>query len=456
MIISESVSVIKQSAPSGATVATRSGGAERSGEGLPLGNIAKTYSPDSPADGFDPETGEITEPNPQLARATRWALKSVVNKLLPDSKTAKCMVLRAPVAGQILGDIQIMKGKHNKAFYQGLLVCSRLWTCPVCAAKIAERRRQELKEAIAAAIVKGMRVHFVTLTVPHYQGDDIKLMNDRLSKALKRLSQGKYSVKSQLKAMCPETEIYGYIRAFEVTHTENGFNPHFHILLFTSGDVHASAINYVYGKAWQRACRLSDLPEPSLEHGCTVQDGSEAAKYASKWGLEDEMTKGHTKKTRRKGATPWGLLRAVLDGDDPDYTPERASGLFKVYAKAFHGRRQLYWSNGLRALLELSKELTDEELAAKAEDERASVLATITVGQWRAIRRLNQEAHLLTVAEDAPSLLASIIERLGAQPPEGRAQPPARVSRGPLRGANHGTEGGEHDRSIPPIDGSPG
>lgn len=378
----------------------------------PLGNIAKTYSPDSQAGDFDPETGEVTAPNPQLARATRWALKSVVNKLLPESKTSKCMVLRAPVAGQTLGDIQIMKGVHNKAFYQGLLVCSRLWTCPVCAAKIAERRRQELKEAIAAAIAQGMRVHFVTLTVPHYQGDDIKLMNDRLSKALNRLSQGKYSVKSQLKAICPESEIHGYIRAFEVTHTENGFNPHFHILLFTSRDLDPSVINYVYGKAWQRACRLSDLPEPSLEHGCTVQDGSEAAKYASKWGLEDEMTKGHTKKTRRKGATPWGLLRAVLDGDDPEYPPERAGKLFQVYAKAFHGRRQLYWSNGLRALLELSKELTDEELAAKAEDERASVLATITVAQWRAIRRFHQEAHLLTVAEDAPALLAITIERL--------------------------------------------
>ena len=59
MIISESVSGIKPNAPSGATVATRSGGAGRAGEGLPLGNIAKTYSPDSPAEGFDPETGEI-------------------------------------------------------------------------------------------------------------------------------------------------------------------------------------------------------------------------------------------------------------------------------------------------------------------------------------------------------------------------------------------------------------
>ncbi|MFG0872090.1 protein rep [Aeromonas media] len=382
----------------------------------PLGNIAKTYSPQSQrgsqAGDFDPETGEVTEPNPQLARANRWALKSVVNKLLPDSRTSKCMVLRAPVAGQILGDIQIMKGIHKKAFYQGLLVCSRVWTCPVCAAKIAERRRQELKEAIAAAIAQGMRVHFVTLTVPHYQGDDIKSLNDRLSKALKRLSQGKYSVKNQLKAIAPENEIHGYIRAFEVTHNVNGFNPHFHILVFTDRGVTSNAVGYVYRNAWIRACKLSDLPEPSLENGCTVQDGSEAAKYASKWGLEDEMTKGHTKKTRRKGATPWGLLRAVLDGDDPEYPPERAGKLFQVYAKAFHGRRQLYWSNGLRALLELSKELTDEELAAKAEDERASVLATITVAQWRAIRRFHQEAHLLTVAEDAPALLAITIERL--------------------------------------------
>lgn len=150
------------------------------------------------------------------------------------------------------------------------------------------------------------------------------------------------------------------------------------------------------------------------------------------------MTKAHTKKTKLKGATPWGLLRAVLDGDDPEYRPDRAGKLFQVYAKAFHGRRQLYWSNGLRALLGLSKELTDEELAAKAEDERASVLATLSPEQWRAIRRRGQEAHLLTVAESAPSLLAAVIdaacqptrrrsERLArTTTPEGAGDPPIR------------------------------
>jgi hypothetical protein len=382
----------------------------------PLGNTAKTTSPQSQrgsqAGAFDPETGEVTEPNPQLARANRWALKSVVNKLLPDSRTSKCMVHRAPVAGQTLGDIQIMKGIHKKAFYQGLLVCSRVWTCPVCAAKVSERRRQELKDALKAAGSMGMNVHFVTLTVPHGVSDDIQVMNDLLSKALKRLSNGKYSVKNQLRAIAPESQIYGYIRAFEVTHGQHGFHPHFHILVFTDRGVTANAVGYVYRNAWIRACKLSGLPQPSLEHGVTVQDGLFAAQYASKWGLEDEMTKANAKTTKRKGLSPWGLLRAVLDANDPEYPPERAGKLFQVYAKAFHGRRQLYWSNGLRDLLGLSRELTDEELAAKAEDEQATVLATITVAQWRAIRRFHQEAHLLTVAEDAPALLATTIERL--------------------------------------------
>jgi hypothetical protein len=328
------------------------------------------------------------------------------------------MVQRAPVAGQSLGDIQIMKGIHKKAFYQGLLVCSRVWTCPVCAAKIAERRRQELRDAIKAAIAMGMRVYFVTLTVKHGIGDDLQELLDKQSQALKRLSSGKHSIKNQLRSIyaatgedCPE--IHGYIRALEVTHgNENGFHPHFHLLVFTSQGMSDSVLRYVYANAWKRACRLSGLPEPSDERGVTVQDGSHAAQYASKWGLEDEMTKANAKQTKRKGLSPWGLLRAVLDADDPEYPPERAGKLFQVYAKAFHGRRQLYWSNGLRDLLGLSRELTDEEVAAKAEDEQATVLATITVGQWRAIRRFHQEAHLLTVAEDAPTLLATTIERL--------------------------------------------
>ena len=361
-------------------------------------------------EGIDRETGELLARSPQAGRAERWALKSVVNKLLSGDRVSKCMVLRAPIPSQGLAPIEVHKGHtHGKAFYHGLMACGSVWTCPVCAAKIAERRRVELQQALEAAKAKGWGVHFVTLTVPHGIGDDLHEILGKLSDAL-----GKMSRNAPFRRAKAQTglQIYGYIRAQEVTYGDNGWHPHFHLLVFTQGDMHSSVVRYCYDKAWRSACVASGLPEPHQVHGCTVQDGREAAKYVSKWGLEDEMTKANAKQTKRKGLSPWGLLRAVLDADDPEYPPERAGKLFQVYAKAFHGRRQLYWSNGLRDLLGLSRELTDEELAAKAEDEQATVLATITIGQWRAIRRFRQEAHLLTVAEDAPTLLATTIERL--------------------------------------------
>jgi hypothetical protein len=62
--------------------------------------------------------------------------------------------------------------------------------------------------------------------------------------------------------------------------------------------------------------------------------------------------------------------------------------------------------------LQISKELTDEELAGRAEDEQAVALATLTSPQWKAIRRFRQEAHILTVAEANPELLSVAIHWL--------------------------------------------
>lgn len=420
----------------------------RARSGGPLGIVTKNSSPEVlrgfQPDGFDPETGEVLpseKRSPQQARADRWALKSVANKLLPGHKTSKCMVLRAPLAGHGLADIDLCKGEtHGKAFYQGLLACGRVWTCPICAAKISERRRSELQDAIKAARALDMHVYFVTLTVKHGIGDDLNDLITKQAAALKRLSNGKHSVKNQIRtvyaAIGEDTpEIHGFIRAFEVTHGENGFHPHFHLLVFTDKRLCGSILHYVYQRSWKRACLLAGLPEPSDEHGVTVQDGSEAAQYVSKWGLEDEMTKAHAKVTKRKGLTPWGMLRAALDGDDPEYPKDRAAKLFQVYAKAFHGRRQLFWSVGLRKLLQLAQELTDEELVVKPDDERALVLATLTDDQWRGIRRRRQEAAILTLAETAPLALPDLLKSLSvasgvcvAGSPSGRRLIPTEAS----------------------------
>ena len=68
----------------------------------PLGIVTRNSSPDSKTPPeevlFDSGTGEIATPrDSSKSRSERWALKSVVNRLLPNSRTSKCMVLRAPV-----------------------------------------------------------------------------------------------------------------------------------------------------------------------------------------------------------------------------------------------------------------------------------------------------------------------------------------------------------------------
>jgi hypothetical protein len=319
------------------------------------------------------------------------------------------MVLRAPIPNQGLAEIEVHKGQtHGKAFYHGLMACGSVWTCPICAAKIAERRRVELKKAMDAAKAKGWGVHFVTLTVPHGMGDDLNDTLSRLSDSLGRLSRDQTFRRAK---KATGLEVYGYIRAQEVTYGQNGWHPHYHLVVFTQGNMGSSIVQYAYSKSWRSACVASGLPEPHPVHGCTVQDGSYADKYVSKWGIEDEMTKAHTKKAKRHGLTPWGLLRAVLDGNAPEIAPEPAAKLFQLYAKAFKGRRQLHWSVGLRAkLLPDQVDMTDQEIVERPEDERAILLAGLSTAQWAAIRKAHAQATVLEAAEAGADRLAFVIE----------------------------------------------
>lgn len=378
--------------------------------------VSRGFQPVDLIQKVDPETGEVLSyqktkrgeklyKTPQQARAERYALKSVVNQIFPNTRYSKCCRCRRSDKG-----VSIHKSKeHGRAFYGGLVVCGSPWACPVCAAKIAERRRVELESAIAAAKMMGLSVVLATLTVPHGLGDDINTMLDSMATAWRYMMQSK-----PYKQLRKFTGLVGTVRALEVTHGQNGFHPHFHVLMFCRwehGEAKhlAPSMEHLLGSIWRQACVKKGLPEPSKDRGVKVDDGTWAARYASKWGLEDEMTKGHLKTSKGiKGRTPWDMLRAVLaDGCDS------SRRLFAVYAKAFKGRRQLYWSNGLRALLGLDNESTDEELASKQED-NALELAKLTTEQWRAILFNRAEAAVLDLAERDSSLLPEFLARLVA------------------------------------------
>ena len=197
----------------------------------------------------------------------------------------------------------------------------------------------------------------------------------------------------------------GHIRAWEVTHgrlreRSNGWHPHFHILLFLDRPLFdlSSAEDRVF-RVWHNACRLAGLPLPSRRYGVTLQDGSKAAEYVAKmgledprgvWGLDAEMTKGHIKHSK-DGETPFDLLRAVLrDGD------RHGAALFREFAFAFKGKRQLAWSRGLRERFDLDA-ITDEELAA-AQESDALLLAQIAPEDWKLVLASDSRGELIELA----------------------------------------------------------
>lgn len=376
-------------------------------QGAPLGIWTK--SPSTPREPglsgvqVNPLTGEILESaerTPKLARAERFALLAVARDILgKDHRTGKCMARRLPKQS-----VKIWKDKaHGKAFYSGLRTCGALWTCPHCAAKISERRRVELVEGLAAAKTMGLEVKLLTLTIPHAIGDDVKVIVNQLLGAWSRCTNGRVA-----KKLHELLGLRGFIRSFEVTYGANGFHPHLHILLFLDKPWSNSSVQNAFCPIWQNACRLAGLPIPSEAHGCRVDDGSKVSAYVSKWGLENEMTKSHTKRGKQGGMTPWDFLRADLAGEE---NAPKFRGLFRAYAEAVKSKSQLYWSNGLRALLELGKEVSDEELAA-AQVEEASMLADLSVDQWRAIAHARAQAAVLDVAEDNPQELQAFLATL--------------------------------------------
>jgi hypothetical protein len=133
------------------------------------------------------------------------------------------------------------------------------------------------------------------------------------------------------------------------------------------------------------------LGEPSPEHGLKLDDGNKAAKYISKWGFEDEMTKGHTKKALH-GETPFDFLRSYL----ADSNDKQAGGLFKEFAETFKGKRQLHWSKGLKSRYSIGDK-TDDELAA-SQDDFARLLGTIALDQWRDVLAADGRGMVLLLA----------------------------------------------------------
>lgn len=340
----------------------------------------------------------------------RYFLQSLARELLPGERVYEC--LRRIVPGQETVDVL----KHDlakKAYYRNLIVCGRLWHCPVCAARISEKRRQELSAALAGS--KFIPI-LITYTVRHNQGMKLKALLPAVLESFRKLKSGRI-----WQNIVSEYAWVGSIRALEVTHGVNGWHPHIHelaLLEIKLASPQERGLENALKTRWEQVLKHSGH-SASWEHGVDVESrDSGIREYVAKfghepikpnWSLEHELTKAIVKKSRGEGRTPTQLLADYGEGDIG------AGRLWKEYANVFKGRNQLVWSRGLRELLGMGKETTDAEAAAELPPE-ARLLGRITPSQWRAILKADLRGELLDAAstmsdEDFAHWLADAFNR---------------------------------------------
>lgn len=326
----------------------------------------------------------------QENRAKRYIRQNSARSLLFDKQQRVCFCGRH--VNFDASEVEIFKNiDGGKAFYKGLQVCGSVWQCPVCAAKISERRRSELVHGTGLHLEKcgNDSLVFVTLTFPHNQYDDLKELMLKLSKATAYFYR--HRDYKNLKAKLAK---FGYVRALEVTHGSNGWHPHIHEIWFcgrNQSDFYA--IKKAVFALWSRACVVAGLSIPNFKHGVDVKDARFAASYVTKfgddhrkWGMEDELTKSGAKKGKLDkdgllvSRTPWQLLDAYADDND-----KLAGALFRDYTATFKGKQQIRWSNGLKSMYGI-QHFTDEQLAEKQES-AAYRFFSVSVNDWRIIRQ---------------------------------------------------------------------
>jgi hypothetical protein len=276
--------------------------------------------------------------------------------------------------------------EREQANFGNLQRCYSVWNCPICSMTITEGRRSELKQGLVNWIETGGHAYLVTFTNSHHRGDGLESLLQGQKKAFVKFWQ-----KRKVTEMLKRLGYNGRIVATEVTWgQDNGWHPHYHMIFFFDHEINAQGLQSFLALQWQDACIKAGLKAPDLIHGVDVRNGTYAAEYVSKWGLEEEVTKGHLKKGLNGSLTPFDLLRGCSANN-------HYKTLFKEFADVFKGKQQLVWSKGLKDLLGI-KQITDEELIE--ETEKTSIeIRELGDLIWQLILKYEKRAHVLHLVE---------------------------------------------------------
>lgn len=380
----------------------------------------------------------IRVPAKQLAifeqnKTMRLALQRQAGQLLWEPGSGKRQKFRVchcnrSVQGEVVMIYRAPDG--SKARYAGIMTCGSGWTCPVCAVRIGEVRREELSYANVMHVNAGGRVNLTTMTFPHELDMPLQEVQDKFDKARQKFKNCA-AYKAVFDKQKSKTGCIGCVSSLEITHGQNGWHPHLHMLSFTDRSINPEEIEELK-TAWVRIlikCGLGDNTKLTdmMEHALDVRGGEDAASYIAKygreekWGITSELTRSHAKKGICDSVTPFGLLALSYSGE------ETAGELFKEFANVFLGKRLITFSPGLRSKFGLLADCESDEEAAAKPDEANDFVGMLNHDQWRTVLRADARASLLAYAagccsnpETAQDDLNEFVESLKAAPVRSR------------------------------------
>lgn len=337
----------------------------------------------------------------------RYALQRTAARILFDEYAGKRQKFRVchcsrSVQGEVVAVWRQENGK--RARFGNLTTCGSGWTCPVCAGRIGEVRREELSGMTVAHVVAGGRNNLLTLTFPHQAGVPLAEMMAAFAKARQRFRNSRV-FKNLLDPKDSKIGCVGVACSLEVTHGKNGWHPHLHMISFTDRSLTDDEIAKLK-KTWVTSLLKSGLGDigaitDMMEHALDIRGGEDAAAYIAKygreeqWGITSELTRSHSKKSVAEDSlTPFGMLALADAGDG------QAAALFKEFAHAFLGKRLVTFSKGMRARFGLTADKESDEDAAVVPGEEESFVGHLNTDQWKVVLRTDARAELLKYAAE--------------------------------------------------------
>ncbi len=243
-----------------------------------------------------------------------------------------------------VGDRVEIRIKDGTGYYCGLETCGNVWLCPVCSAKIHHRRAAELRDALTTWESHGHAASLITITVPHDLDHRLAQLLDAERDAWKHVTAG-----AAWQRLKHKLGIAGHIIALEFTWgDENGWHPHYHVLLVHDQDFDAAAITALHAHIHSRlaaSCRDHGLRQPDQLHAVRIDpnvSATAAGGYIAKngdWTPAEEMARGDLKTSRTGCRTPFQILADYYQTGDT-----RDRNLWREYTRVASGLSAVRWS----------------------------------------------------------------------------------------------------------------